>query len=94
MAAVPTREAQDDKRPLRERLVGDATRLVNRMTGLLALHGIAKFDGRSKTASQRLRAVHEIATRSADDARQLSRGSGAAHCGVQGMRPPSRARCR
>jgi transposase len=28
------------------------------MTGLLALHGIAKFDVRSKTASQRLRAVH------------------------------------
>ena len=59
MVAVPTREEEDGKRPLRERerLVGDATRLVNRMKGLLALHGIAKFEVRSKTAPQRLRAV-------------------------------------
>ena len=37
MVAVPTREAEDGKRPLRERdrLVGEATRLVNRMKGLL-----------------------------------------------------------
>src|SRR5215470_2030113 len=35
MVAVPTREEEDGKRPLRERerLVGDATRLVNRMKG-------------------------------------------------------------
>ncbi|MGC2200472.1 MAG: IS110 family transposase [Stellaceae bacterium] len=54
MVAVPTREAEDGKRPLRERdrLVGDATRLVNRMKGLLALHGIAKFNVRSKAAAQ------------------------------------------
>jgi transposase len=59
MAAVPTREEEDGKRPLRERarLVGEATRLVNRMKGLLALHGIAKFDVRSQAAPQRLRAV-------------------------------------
>jgi transposase len=56
MVAVPTREAEDGKRPLRERdrLVGEATRLVNRMKGLLALHGIAKFNVRSKAAPQRL----------------------------------------
>ena len=56
MVAVPTREAEDGKRPLRERdrLVGDATRLVNRMKGLLALHGIAKFNVRSKAAPQAL----------------------------------------
>src|ERR1700739_2099621 len=60
MAAVPTREEEDGQRPLRERerLGGEATRLVNRMKGLLALHGIAKFDVRSTTAPQRLRAVH------------------------------------
>jgi transposase len=59
MAAVPTREEEDGKRPLRERerLVSEATRLVNRMKGLLALHGIAKFDVRTKTAPQQLRAV-------------------------------------
>ena len=56
MVAVPTREAEDGKRPLRERdrLVGEATRLVNRMKGLLALHGITKFAVRSKTAPQAL----------------------------------------
>jgi transposase len=59
MVAVPTREAEDGKRPLRERdrLVGDATRLVNRIKGLLALHGIAQFDVRAKTAPQRLAAL-------------------------------------
>jgi transposase len=59
MVAVPTREEEDGKRPLRERerLVGEATRLVNRMKGLLALHGIAKFNVRSKTAAQRLPAL-------------------------------------
>jgi transposase len=59
MAAVPTREEEDGKRPLRERerLVSEATRLVNRMKGLLALHGIAKFDVRATTAPQQLRAV-------------------------------------
>jgi len=59
MVAVPTREAEDGKRPLRERerVVGDATRLVNRIKGLLALHGIAKFDVRAKAAPQRLAAL-------------------------------------
>jgi transposase len=60
MVAVPTREEEDGKRPLRERdrLVGEATRLVNRMKGLLALHGIARFDVRAKTAVQRLPGLH------------------------------------
>ena len=59
MVAVPTREEEDGKRPLRERerLVGEAARLVNRMKGLLALHGIAKFNVRSKTAPQHLAAL-------------------------------------
>jgi transposase len=52
MVAVPMREAEDDKRSLRERerfVDDDATRLVNRMKGPLAPHGIAKFEVRSKT---------------------------------------------
>jgi transposase len=59
MVAVPTREAEDGKRPLRERdrLVADATRLVNRVKGLLALHGIVKFNARSKSAPARLAAL-------------------------------------
>jgi transposase len=57
MVAVPSREEEDGKRPLRERdrLVADTTRLVNRMKGLLALHGIAKFNVRTKAAPHRLR---------------------------------------
>jgi transposase len=59
MVAVPTREAEDAKRPLRERdrLVSEATRLVNRIKGLLTLHGIARFDPRMATAPARLRAL-------------------------------------
>lgn len=59
MVAVQTREAEDGKRPLRERdrLVADATRLVNRVKGLLALHGIAKFNARPKSAPARLAAL-------------------------------------
>ncbi len=59
MVAVPSREAEDGKRPLRERdrLVGEATRLVNRMKGLLALHGVAQFDLRLTTAPARLAAL-------------------------------------
>jgi transposase len=56
MVAVPSREEEDGKRPLRERdrLVADRTRLVNRSKSLLALHGIAGFNVRAKTAAQRL----------------------------------------
>jgi transposase len=59
MVAVPTREAEDGKRPLRERdrLVSDATRLVNRIKRLLMLHGIAKCNPRAKSAIPRLRVL-------------------------------------
>jgi hypothetical protein len=41
---VPSVEEEDTKPPLREReqLVAESTRLVNRMTSLLALHGNLK----------------------------------------------------
>ena len=59
MVAVPTREEEDGKRPLRERdrLVGEATRLVNRMKSLLALHGIRGFNVKLKKAAERLPAL-------------------------------------
>jgi transposase len=52
MAAIPTREEEDGKRPLREReaLTGESTRLINRMKSLLALHGIGKFKVKLKKA--------------------------------------------
>jgi transposase len=45
MAAIPTLEAEDAKRPNREResLVGERTRIVNRMKGTLARLGIRRF---------------------------------------------------
>jgi transposase len=56
MVAVPTRAEEDGKRALRERevLVGEATRLVNRMKSLLVLHGVHKVNLRLKRAAERL----------------------------------------
>jgi transposase len=56
MAAVPTLEAEDAKRPSRERenLVGERTRLVNRMKGALARLGIRGFKPALRNAAERL----------------------------------------
>jgi transposase len=56
MVAVPTREAEDDKRPLREReaLTAESTRLVNRIKSLLVLHGIHDFKVKRKKAAAEL----------------------------------------
>lgn len=56
MVAVPTIEEEDAKRPIRERncLTVEATRLVNRMTSLLALHGIRGFNVKLKGAAAKL----------------------------------------
>lgn len=65
MVAVPTVEEEDAKRPIRERdcLTVEATRLVNRMTSLLALQGIHNFNVKLKTAPAKLAAL-----RTAEDA--------------------------
>lgn len=57
MVRVPTREEEDDKRPLRERegLIGEQTRLVNQMKSLLALNGIRGFKVTLKAAAARLK---------------------------------------
>ena len=56
MVAVPTVEEEDAKRPIRERdcLVVEATRLVNRMTSVLALYGISNFNVKLKKAPEKL----------------------------------------
>ncbi len=56
MVALPTREEEDGKRPLREResLTAEATRLVNRMKSLLAVHGIRNFNVKLKKAADKL----------------------------------------
>jgi transposase len=56
MAAIPTIEAEDAKRPNREResLVGERTRIVNRMKSCLARFGIRNFKPTLRNAPQRL----------------------------------------
>jgi len=56
MAAIPTIEAEDAKRPNREResLVGERTRIVNRMKSCLARFGIRNFKPTLRNAPERL----------------------------------------
>src|SRR5215210_2115684 len=56
MAAVPTLEEEDARRPNREResLVGERTRIVNRMKATLARLGIRGFKPTLRDASERL----------------------------------------
>jgi transposase len=59
MAAVPTLEEEDARRPNREResLVGERTRIVNRMKGALARLGIRGFKATLRKAPERLEAL-------------------------------------
>src|SRR3954464_15501904 len=56
MAAIPTLEEEDAKRPTRERacLVGERTRVVNRMKASLARLGIRGFKPTLRDAAERL----------------------------------------
>jgi len=56
MAAIPSLAEEDAKRPNRERetLVGESTRLVNRMKGALARLGVRGFNPKLKKAPARL----------------------------------------
>ena len=56
MAAVPTLEEEDAKRPNREHasLVGERTRIVNRIKGTLARLGVRGFKSTLRKASERL----------------------------------------
>ncbi len=59
MAAIPTLAEEDAKRPSRERenLVGERTRIVNRMKGALARLGIRGFKPTLRNAAERLEAL-------------------------------------
>jgi transposase len=57
MAAIPTLEEEDARRPNREGLVGERTRIINRMKGSLARLGIRGFRPASRGASDRLEAL-------------------------------------
>ena len=60
MARVPTIAEEDAKRPNRERrcLVGERTRIVNRMKGTLARLGVRNFKPTLRKAAERLATVH------------------------------------
>jgi len=57
MVRIATREEEDGKRPLRERetLVGDRSRLINRMKSLLAQHRVRGFKVTLKKAAAQLK---------------------------------------
>jgi transposase len=60
MVAVPTLEEEDAKRPSRERenLVGERTRIINRMKGALARLGIRNFKPELQRALSELPTLH------------------------------------
>ena len=60
MAAIPTLEEEDAKRPNREResLVGERSRIVNRMKGTLARLGIRGFKPTLRKAPEQLERLH------------------------------------
>jgi transposase len=60
MAAIPTLTEEDAKRPGRERenLVGERTRIINRIKGALARLGIRNFKPTLRNASQLLQTLH------------------------------------
>ena len=59
MVAIPTLAEEDAKRPSRERenLVGEQTRLVNRLKAAFVRLGIRGFNPKLKTAAERLNAL-------------------------------------
>src|SRR5215217_2826340 len=59
MAAVPSLEEEDAKRPSRERekLVGERTRIVNRLKGALVRLGVRGFKPTLRDAAERLEAL-------------------------------------
>jgi transposase len=57
MVAIPTVEEEDAKRPNRESLVGERTRIVNRMKSALARLGIQSFKPTLRQAPEHLEAL-------------------------------------
>jgi transposase len=77
MAAIPTLEEEDARRPNRERetLVGERTRLVNRIKAILARFGIRSFKPTLRKAADRLDSIRTaVSTPLPDNTRaELSR---------------------
>ena len=76
MAAIPTPEEEDAKRPNRERenLLGERTRIVNRMKACLVRFGVRNFKPTLRKAPERLESASHAGRRSAA-AEQLRRAA-------------------
>jgi transposase len=62
MVAIPTTAEEDARRPSREResLVGEQTRIVNRIKAVLALFGIGGFNPKLRRAAQKLETLRTV----------------------------------
>jgi len=62
MVAIPTVAEEDARRPSREResLVGEQTRIVNRIKAILAMFGIGGFNPKLRNAAQKLERLRTV----------------------------------
>ena len=62
MVAIPTMAEEDARRPSREResLVGEQTRIVNRVKAVLAMFGIGSFNPKLRKAMQKLETLRTV----------------------------------
>ena len=83
MAAIPTLEEEDAKRPHRERetLVGERTTIINRLKAALTRHGIRNFNPKLVKAPERLEHVRTPGVRRS---RPTPRPSSFVTCSVSG----------
>src|SRR3981189_1319326 len=96
MARVPTIAEEDAKRPNRERecLVGERTRIVNRMKATLARLGIRNFKPTLRKAAERLATVHtpEAAALPPNTRAELQRDMARLHFVIDQLREIERTR--
>src|SRR4029079_16028373 len=95
MARVPTIAEEDAKRPSRERecLVGERTRIVNRIKATLARLGIRNFKPPRRKAAKRLATVHppEGMPLPPNTLAELQRDMARLGCGVSQIREDEQA---
>jgi transposase len=96
MAALPTLEEEDAKRPTREHetLVGERTRIVNRMKGTLARLGIRGFKPTLRKAPERLETLRtpESAALPPNTRAELQRDMARLHFVIDQLREIERTR--
>jgi len=91
MVAIPTMAQEDARRPSRERenLVGEQTRIVNRVKAVLALFGIGGLNPRLRKAAQQLETLGTVEGTSLPARSCAAIWSGCAWCATRSV--PSKA---